>query len=144
MLYSGKQFARDQLFEDLLALRERLGEPKKWTKSWRSGQAVCLVAACETVTNHKIGPLRITQDNISEDDLRLGRMIYAVYTALYGPKASTSITLNTAINQIIRFNDSGVSTHEAVLLLLDRAIAGLFVHATSELLHQGPIEPSGM
>lgn len=130
MLYTPDNMRRDQLLVDLQALRDHLTDPGKWAKgSFGQDQTVCIVAGCELVTEHPLGTHgfhRLDSTNLSEADLRLGRMIYAVYVALYGPEADMDVTLSVAMSKIARFNDSPVATHEAVILLLDRAVAELF------------------
>lgn len=128
MLYSQKQFNRDQLLVDLMALRERIGDRDKWVKAWRVGEAVCLVAGCEVVVGLPIGMKRVSETTEDEREIRLGRMIVALFLTLRGPKAhqhSISQPLSYAMRIIIGFNDNPEVTHEALLMLVDRTIAAV-------------------
>jgi len=122
MLASPNQIGRQQLLDDLTAVRQRLSGG--WAKgAFVKGESVCIVAACQGVTDSHVGTFtKLAADSESTADKRLGRLIYRIYTTLYGDKANKSLKISAAMAEIARFNDSGISTKEAVLLLLDRAI----------------------
>jgi hypothetical protein len=123
MLYSPTQFARDQLLTDLMAVRQRLAE--NWLKGgWVSGEKTCAVAAVQKVTQQQVGGMTINSGTEDTNKVRLGRTLVAIYMALYGPGADRNITMSQVMSAIITFND-GKATHEAVVLLLDRAIAAV-------------------
>ncbi len=120
MLMMPSHVGRDQLLSDLMDLRAKIDG--KWTKDW----GACLIASMEMITNHTIGVARVPGENPTTQDLRLGRMILAVYVAVYGENAPTNITLSQAQHKIISFNDSGRVNKEVVLLAIDRAIQAIF------------------
>lgn len=123
MLYSPTQFNREQLLEDLLALRQRLESPGSWVKNFGDeNNTFCMVAAAEKVTDQHIAFYDIPQGNEDPKLNRLGRMIVYLYKAIYGPKAPTNITVSAAMSKIAAFNDDYRVNHEVVLLAIDRAI----------------------
>jgi hypothetical protein len=115
------------LLEDLLAVKDMLR--KSWAKGkfQGPGNAVCTVAAVNSVVGMSAGTY--TQIPASKQDdpkyHRAGAMILALYTQIYGPDAPTDITVSLAASKIAQFNDSPNVTHDTVLLAVDRAIAEL-------------------
>jgi len=123
MLYSPAQFQRDQLLQDLLAVRQRVAAPGGWAKqTWRRGQGYCLVGSVQAAVGAPVGVARLSPDQPA--DQRVGRALAALYLALHGPHAPTNVTMSQVVSRIISFNDSH-ATKPAVLLLLDRAIAAV-------------------
>ena len=135
MLYSPDNFNRDQLLVDLLATRELLGRKSGWVtgkfhqkwitaKTQETKQAFCILGGCQTAVGLEPGSegLAVTGRPRTEQETRMARMVAAIYRALRGPKADLSQPILEAANDLMRFNDTG-ATREAVLLLLDRAIA---------------------
>jgi hypothetical protein len=122
MLASPNQIGRQQLLDDLTAVRQRLSGG--WVKgAFQQGENVCIVAACQGVTDSHVGTFtKLAADSEAQSDKRLGRLIYKIYTTLYGEKADKSLKISAAMSEIARFNDSKISTKESVILLLDRAI----------------------
>jgi len=135
MLYSPNNFSRDQLLVDLLATRELLGRESGWvtgkfhrrwssvkTKEVRHGY--CILGGCQTAVGLEPGSdnLQAKGRTRTEQETRLARMIASVYLALRGPKVDLSMSIYEVASELIKFNDTG-ATREAVLLLLDRAIA---------------------
>lgn len=122
MLMRPSDSRRSQLLEDLLAVRDRL--EKNWCQGgFRKNDNLCIVAACSEQTGREVSNFHaLTKDMSAEDDLRFGRMILAIYRALYQHKADLSITISNAQAKIAAFND-GHANHGAVLLLIDRAVA---------------------
>lgn len=124
MLYNQKQFSQDQLLMDLLAVKARISRENGWTQhefKAVNGQSACLIATCEMITDHKIG-FTILRGSLTERDHRLGRMVFAIYVAVYGPEAPTDITLSEAMRKVAQFNDHHNVNKDVVLLALDKAI----------------------
>jgi len=122
MLYSPSQFQRDQLLADLLAVRARLAAG--WRKGgWGQQGRYCLVGTVQAELGQPVGyTAHIRPDQPAE--LRVGRALAAIYTTLYGPHAPVNIPMRQVVSKIISFNDTA-ATKDAVLLLLDRAIAAV-------------------
>lgn len=140
MLYSPQQFNRDQLLADLLAAKALIDTPEKWVQGAfkiKGGfkteggikslyeEAHCIIGACHAVTGHKITHFQcVYADKITAIDVRLGRMVKVLMETLRGKELSNQTVWATE-KQIAAFNDSEQVTHEAVMLLFDRAIARL-------------------
>lgn len=111
---------RAQLLEDLLSLRKHL--ETKWLRGgWKSGDSACLMGSMNLVLSMDVGPKIIRTDEMTDQNVRLGRLVMAIYKALYGPKADMSVTFSEAQRKIITFNDQHANLG-AVLLLVDRAM----------------------
>lgn len=147
MLYSPNGFSRDQLLQDLLAAKARIAG--KWAKGAFTSKDfsgtgkdphACIVATAEIVTEQEIGFLRLPAENLTPSQLRLGRMIYALYVALAGKDAQTSIPISEAQRYIARFNDHPSVGHDAIMLLFDRAIQTILEPACAEQLEDEMVE----
>lgn len=130
MLAQTNGLAATQLLEDLLAVRERLA--RSWLKGgFQSGQSVCIVAAVNQVAglSNVANYTRVSVTH-TEQEARVGRMILAIFEAVYGPEAVTDdLTVSRAAQRVAQFNDSNtpgrVVDKATVLLALDKAIEGV-------------------
>lgn len=127
MLARTHDLAAHQLLQDLLAVKDILRQ--RWLKGGfkGAGGTRCTVAAVnETVGLPEGSFTHVREDQIeSEPHARAGRMIFSLYTQIYGPDAPTNITVSQAASKIAHFNDHPSVSHETVCLAVDRAIAEL-------------------
>jgi hypothetical protein len=123
MLMRTHDLAAQQLLEDLQSVRARL--ESGWLKRGfrdRDGN-VCIMAAINQTLGLPVSSFNPAYNPDKPVEQRLGRLVYQIYTTLYGPGADTTVTVSRAGSLIAGFNDSKIVTKEAVLLLIDRAIA---------------------
>jgi hypothetical protein len=122
MLMRTHDLAAQQLLEDLQKVRARLD--KGWLKGgFEQDGSVCIMAAVNESLGLPVGTFNRAYDPADPGDQRLGRVVFQIYTTLYGAGAPTDITVSQAGAKIANFNDSSITTKDAVLLLIDRAIA---------------------